>query len=141
MRICQVVKGSLGRKVLSLKTTPGRQRKHVQGVSMSASGERIIDGLFARVQHAPAELTLTADERAVVDTMLEDRPPVEDYKGVLQMSGDDEKPIICSACTKVHPTRATVKPRAGGLVCVSDCCILTEGRRKRAADGSVIDDG
>ena len=136
MRICQVVKGSLGRKVLSLKTTPGRQMKHVQGVSMSASGERIIDGLFARVQHAPAELTLTADERAVVDTMLEDRPPVEDYKGVLQMSGDDEKPIICSACTKVHPTRATVKPRAGGLVCVSDCGILTEGRRKRAADGS-----
>ena len=136
VRIWQVVKGSLGRKVLSLKTTPGREKRHVEGVSMSASGLRIIDGLLARFRDQRAELMLAADERAVVETMLEYHPPVEGSVGVLQMAGDDKKPIICSDCGKVHPTRATVKSRPGGLVCVSDCGLLTEGRRKRPAEGS-----
>ena len=134
VRICQLVKGALGRKVLSLKITPGRENQHVQGVRMSASGERIIDGLLARLRDARAELKLAADELAVVEAMLEfGAAPV----GVLQMTGDDKKLIICSDCGKVHPTRATVKPRPGGLVCVSDCGLLTEGRRKRPAEGSV----
>ena len=133
VRICQLVKGALGRKVLSLKITPGRENQHVQGVRMSASGERIIDGLLARLRNARAELKLAADELAVIDTMLEYGA---DSVGVLQMTGDDKKPIICSACGKVHATRATVKARPGGLVCVSDCGLLTEGRRKRPAEGS-----
>jgi hypothetical protein len=133
VRICQLVKGALGRKVLSLKTTPGREHQHVQGVSMCASGERIIEGLLARSWDARAELKLAADELAVVETMLEYSV---DSVGVLQMTGDDKKPIICSDCGKVHPTRATVKSRPGGLVCVSDCGLLTGGRRKRPAEGS-----
>ena len=100
---------------------------------MSASGERIIDGLLACSWGERAELKLAADELAVIDTMLEYGA---DSVGVLQMTGDDKKPIICSACGKVHATRATVKPRPGGLVCVSDCGLLTEGRRKRPAEGS-----
>ena len=136
VRICQLVKGALGRKVLSLKITPGRENQHVQGVRMSASGERIIDGLLARLRDDRAELKLAADELAVVETMLEFGAPVEDSVGVLQMAGDDKKPIICSDCGKVHATRATVKSRPGGLVCVSDCGLLTEGRRKRPAEGS-----
>jgi hypothetical protein len=133
VRICQLVKGALGRKVLSLKTTPGRETKHAQGVRSSASGERIIGGLLARSWDARAELKLAADELAVVETML---AYGVDSVGVLQMTGDDKKLIICSDCGKVHPTRATVKPRPGGLVCVSDCGLLTEGRRKRPAEGS-----
>ncbi|OUV19088.1 MAG: hypothetical protein CBC48_22085 [bacterium TMED88] len=120
-----------------MKTTPGRALKHAEGVSLSASGTRIVKGLLACLLDARAELKLAADELAVVETMLEYRAPVEDSVGVLQMTGDDKKPIICSACGKVHPTRATVKPRPGGLVCVSDCGLLTEGRRrKRPAEGS-----
>ena len=133
VRICQLVKGALGRKVLSLKTAPGREHQHVQGVSMCASGERIIEGLLARSWDARAELKLAADELAVVETMLEYSV---DSVGVLQMTGDDKKLIICSDCGKVHPTRATVKSRPGGLVCVSDCGLLTGGRRKRPAEGS-----
>ena len=136
VRICQLVKGALGRKVVSLKITPGRENQHGQGVRLSALGERIIDGLLARSWDARAELKLAADELAVVETMLEFGAPVEDSVGVLQMAGDDKKPIICSDCGKVHATRATVKSRPGGLVCVSDCGLLTEGRRKRPAAGS-----
>jgi hypothetical protein len=136
VRICQLVRGALGRKVLSLKITPGREIQHGQGVGLSALGERIIDGLLARLRDDRAELKLAADELAVVETMLEFGAPVEDSVGVLQMAGDDKKPIICSDCGKVHATRATVKSRPGGLVCVSDCGLLTEGRRKRPAEGS-----
>ena len=136
VRICQLVKGALGRKVLSLKITPDRAIQHGQGVGLSALGERIIAGLLARSRDDRAELKLAADELAVVETMLEFGAPVEDSVGVLQMAGDDKKPIICSDCGKVHATRATVKPRPGGLVCVSDCGLLTEGRRKRPAECS-----
>ena len=136
VRICQLVKGALGRKVLSLKITPGRKTQHVQGVRLSSAGERIIDGLLARLRDDRAELKLAADELAVVETMLEFGAPAEDSVGVLQMAGDDKKPIICSDCGKVHATRATVKSRPGGLVCVSDCGLLTEGRRKRPAECS-----
>ena len=60
VRICQVVKGALGRKVLSIKTTTGRYTEHAQGTRMYASGERIIDGVLARSRDAPAELKLAA---------------------------------------------------------------------------------
>ena len=119
--------------MISIKRSPGREIQHAQGVRLSASGERIIDGLLARSWDARAELKLAADELAVVETMLEYGV---DSVGVLQMTGGDKKLIICSDCGKVHPTRATVKPRPGGLVCVSDCGLITEGRRKRPAEGS-----
>jgi hypothetical protein len=46
VRICQLVKGALGRKVISLKSISGREIKHGQGMRLFASGERIIEGLY-----------------------------------------------------------------------------------------------
>ena len=83
--------------MLSVKTTPGRELEHGQGVRMSASGERIIDGLLARLRDARAELKLAADELAVVEAMLEfGAAPV----GVLQMTGDDKKLITFNVGTQ-----------------------------------------
>jgi hypothetical protein len=66
---------------------------------------------------ARAELKLAADELAVVETMLEYGV---DSVGVLQLTGDDKKPIICSACGKV--------PYVCAILWSMSCVVCSGGR-------------